>query len=156
MIDPYVQIIHMLDEARVDYETIEHEPVFTSEQAAAVRGLSIEQGAKSLLFKTKEGEFVLTVMPGNKRADSKALKALLHTKSLRFATPEEVMAQMGCAIGSCYPFGVVVHLQTLIDPSLGHNTTISFNPGRHDRSITLAYKDYERLAQGMVVQITML
>lgn len=66
--------MRLLDEAHVRYARIEHEPVYTSEQAASVRGASMSQAAKSLLFKTKEGEFVLVVLPGDKRADSKKLK----------------------------------------------------------------------------------
>ena len=151
---PYEAILRLLDSTHTKYEWIRHEPVFTSEQAAAIRGMSIEQGAKSLLFKTKEGTFVLAVMPGNKRVDSKLMKAYLRTKSIRFATPEEVVDQMGCEIGSCYPFGVVAGLRTLIDLSLGKNEIISFNPGRHDISIKLRYEDYQKLAQAEEAIIT--
>lgn len=153
MTDPYAAIIRLLDEAHVQYEQIEHAPVYTSEQAAAIRGVHIEQGAKSLLLKTKEGAFVLAVMPGSKRVDSKRLKALLGTASIRFARPEEVAKQMGCEVGSCYPLGVIAGLRTLIDPSLGKNEIISFNPGRHDVSIKLHYADYKRLAEAQVATI---
>lgn len=153
MKDPYEAIIRLLDETHTAYEQIVHEPVFTSEQAAAIRGMSLSQGAKSLLMKTKEGEFVLVVLPGDKRADSKKLKALLGTKEIRFATPEEVEAKMGCKIGSCYPLGIIAGLRTLVDPSLGENETISFNPGRHDVSIKMKYADYLKLADPKVVAI---
>jgi Ala-tRNA(Pro) deacylase len=149
--DPYEAIIRLLDEAHIQYEKFEHEPVFTSEQAAAVRGTDIKQGAKALLFKTKEGVFVLVVLPGNKRADSKKLKALLGTKDLRFASPEEVEQQMGCQIGSCYPLGVIAGLRTLVDKSLGQNEFIAFNPGRHDISIKMAYVDYMRLSRAELI-----
>lgn len=144
--DPYKALMRLLDEARVRYERLEHEPVYTSEQAAAVRGLSLQQGAKSLLFKTKQG-FVLVVVPGDCRVDSKKLKRYLGVSDARFASPEEVKAHMGCEIGSCYPLGVVAGLRTIVDKSLGTNDIISFNPGRHTISIKMSYTDYERLAQ---------
>ena len=154
MKSPYEAIIRLLDETHTEYEKFEHEPVFTSEEAAAVRGASMSQAAKSLLFKTKEGEFILVVLPGDKRADSKKLKEILHTKSLRFATSEEVEEQMGCKIGSCYPLGVVAGLRTLVDDSLGQNESIFFNPARHDISIKTRYEDYQNLVNPEIVAMT--
>ena len=155
MTDPYEAIIRLLEVSHIVYEKTEHEPVFTSEEAAAVRGVSMSQAAKALLFKTKEGNFVLVVLPGDKRADSKKLKEILKTKGLRFATPEEVEEHMGCKIGSCYPLGVVAGLRTLVDKSLGHNKEIFFNPGRHDVSVHMAYTDYERLSTPEIVSVAL-
>lgn len=154
MTDPYEAILRLLDEAHIAYEKFEHEPVHTSEEAAAVRGVSMSQASKALLFKTKEGNFVLVVLPGDKRADSRKLKDLLQTKSIRFATPEEVVEQMGCKIGSCYPLGIIAGLRTLVDKSLGENESIFFNPGRHDVSIKMPYADYVRIARPDMVTIT--
>lgn len=153
MTDAYEAIIRLLDETHTRYEKFEHEPVFTSEEAAAVRGVSMSQAAKALLFKTKENSFVLVVLPGDKRADSRKLKDYLGTKSIRFATPEEVEVHMGCKIGSCYPLGVVAGLRTLVDKSLGNNEEIFFNPARHDISIKLRYEGYEKLAAPELVNV---
>jgi Ala-tRNA(Pro) deacylase len=151
MTNPYEKIEGLLRQHDVEFVKLDHEPVYTSEQAAAVRGINLESGAKSLLFKTKIG-FVLVVVPGSKRVDSKKLKKLLGVKDVRFATPEEVKEQMGCEIGSCYPFGNVAGLRTLVDKSLGQNDIISFNPGRHDISIKMQYADYAKLASPEVVE----
>lgn len=154
MKNPYEAIVRLLDEAHVQYEKYEHIPVFTSEEAAAVRGVSMSQAAKSLLLKTREGGFVLVVLPGDKRADSKRLKEILQTKSIRFATPEEVEAQMGCKIGSCYPFGDIAGIKMLVDQSLGDNEEIFFNPARHDVSIRMKYADYITLVHAKPAQVT--
>lgn len=151
--NPYEAIIRLLDEAHIEYERFEHVPVHTSEEAAAVRGVSMSQAAKALLFKTKEAGFVLVVLPGDKRVDSRKLKDYLQTKSLRFAAPEEVEEQMGCKIGSCYPLGIVAGLRTLVDESLSQNQDVFFNPGRHDVSIRMPYDGYIRLAVPEIVAI---
>jgi len=154
MKDPYEAIVRLLDEAHIEYERFEHEPVFTSEEAAAVRGVSMSQAAKALLFKTKEGNFVLVVLPGDKRADSRKLKDYLGTKGIRFATPEEVEEKMGCKIGSCYPLGTVAGLRMLVDKSLAQNKEIFFNPARHDVSIKMKYADYIKLANPELLAAT--
>lgn len=153
MTHPYEAIVRLLSQAHVDYQEVEHEPVYTSEQAAAVRGVDLAQGAKSLLLKTKESGFVLVVLPGDQRLDSKKLKAHLKSKSIRFATPDEVVSRMGCEIGACYPFGVVAGLPTVVDSRLAERRIISFNPGRHDATISLAYTDYAELAFPAVADV---
>ena len=60
MKSPYEAIIRLLDKAHIAYEKFEHEPVFTSEQAAAVRGTSLSQGAKALLFKPRKAALRLS------------------------------------------------------------------------------------------------
>lgn len=154
MKSPYDAIVRLLDDAHITYETLTHDPVYTSEQAAAVRGLSLQQGAKSMLFKAKNGGFVLVVLPGDRRVSSRLLKQALQAKDVRLASPAEVSEQMGCAIGACYPFGNVAGLRTLVDKSLEQNEVISFNPGRHDVSIKLPYADYVRLSKPEVVEIS--
>lgn len=59
--NPYEDIVGMLRANSVVYTETGHEPVYTSEQAAKVRGLSLESGAKSLLLKANSG-FVLIVL----------------------------------------------------------------------------------------------
>jgi len=37
----------------IPFEVSEHEPVYTSEQAAKVRGVELRTGVKALVFRTK-------------------------------------------------------------------------------------------------------
>lgn len=61
---------------------------------------------------------------------------------MRFATVNEVKEIMGCEVGACYPFGSIVHLDTYVDNSLLKQTSISLNPGAHNKSIQLKLSDY--------------
>lgn len=152
MQNPYQKIIEMLDTQGVKYEIAEHEPVYTSEQAARVRNESVNTGAKSLLLKA-DNNFVLTVLPGGKRLSSKKLKDFLGLKSLRFATPQEVKEIMGCEIGACYPLGRIIGIKTIVDNVLLENNEISFNPGLHDKTIKLKSRDYLSIADAEMADI---
>ena len=152
MINPYEEIINLLKTNNISYKETEHEPVYTSEQAAKVRGISASQGAKSLLLKCKD-DFILIVLSGDRKLDSKKLKNLLKIKEFRFALPEEVKDKMGCEIGDCYPFGNLIELPTYIDNSLSKNDIISFNPGLHTRSIEIKWQDFYSLVKPKMVDI---
>ncbi|MDD5750392.1 MAG: YbaK/EbsC family protein [Candidatus Pacebacteria bacterium] len=153
MQNPYPKIMELLDSHGIKYEAAEHEPVYTSEQAAKVRNESINSGAKSLLLKADDS-FALAVLPGGKRLSFKKTKNFLGSKNLRFATPQEVKEIMGCEIGACYPFGKIIGIKTLVDDTLLENDEISFNPGLHDKTIKLKSKDYLSIAGAEISDIS--
>src|SRR5215472_11034350 len=90
--------------AGVPFTVLRHAPVFTSEEAAAVRGVPLSSGAKALVVKAGEA-FVLLVLPADRKLDGRKARAALAVKSLRFATREEVQERTGLQPGSIPPFG---------------------------------------------------
>lgn len=146
--NPYQKIKDLLVTNNIAFDEIEHAPVFTSAEAQEVTGIPLHQGVKSLLIKSKNG-YGLFVLPGDTRLDAKKVKKILGVSDFRFATPQEVEEVMGCAVGACYPFGLVCETPMFVDNSVLKNTHISFNPGRHDRTITLAVDDYQQITESI-------
>lgn len=125
----------------VSYQVLHHEPVFTSQQAAEVRGTPLSSGAKALICKGDD-EWVLFVMPADLRLASKAVRRTRGWRKLRFATREEVAGLTGLQPGAIPPFGGLFDLPTLCDERLSENESINFNAGDHSISISMAYDDY--------------
>lgn len=64
------QITKLLKSHDLWFETFEHEPVKTSEEAAKIRtGYSLHQGAKAMIVRVKitntDKKFVMLVVPGD-------------------------------------------------------------------------------------------
>jgi len=153
------QIVSLLKQNGVWFETFEHEPVRTSEEAAKVRsGYSLEQGAKALIVrsKTKSGNiFVMLVMPAHLRLDTKKAKQYLQTKDLRFATEEEIkQITAGIQIGGVPPFGNLFNIKTIVDPNLFENEKIVFNAGDRSFSVGMKSDDYKKIVSPNIVDIT--
>jgi Ala-tRNA(Pro) deacylase len=125
----------------VAFTVLRHAPVFTSEQAAAVRGTSLASGAKALVLKAGDN-FCLAVLPADRKLDSKKARDALGVKGLRFATKEEVEQLTGLQPGSIPPFGSLFGLKTYCDPALGENPSINFNAGNHAISLQMSYADF--------------
>lgn len=142
--------------AGIEFTQTEHRPVYTSAEAAEVRGVSLHSGAKALIVKGGEN-FLMAVIPADLSLDSHALRTLLGTKKLRFATKEEVLELTGLTPGSIPPFGSLFNLQTYCDERLADNERINFNAGSHSVSIQMSYADYvafespkiSKIAKGM-------
>jgi len=126
----------------VHHTITEHEPVRTSEEAAQVRGTTLDSGAKAMLI-CNSASMVLAVMSASKKLDWKMMKRTLGTKSLRFANEEEVVKATGCLPGGVPPFGSVFGLQTYLDESLKlQGEYINFNAGLRTKSISMRVQDY--------------
>ena len=130
-----------LDQNAIQYEVSEHEPVYTSEQAAKVRGVKLRTGVKALVLKTKEGSFVMGLVAGDRRIDFEKLAKIVGTENLSLASPQEVQMMTECEVGSVHPFGNLHELPTYFDISILKNSTVNFNAGLRTVSIQMKAED---------------
>ncbi len=153
------KIRSVLDARDVSYETFEHEAVRTSEEAAYIRpGYTIDQGAKALIVRAKSAEkgkhFVMFVLPGSKKFDTKKIKKNLGLSDIRFATEAEVGEITGGVLpGGVPPFGTLFDLPVYCEQSLFENERIVFNAGDKRYSIAMRSHDYRELVQPNVSDI---
>lgn len=140
----YDRLIALLVEQRATFQTLEHPPVFTSAQAAAVRGTTLASGAKALLCKADDACW-LFVLPADRRLDSRHVRKLHGLRSLRFASPQEVLQITGLTPGAIPPFGSLFGVPTFCDVALSEHETINFNAGDHCRSVSVKTADYLRI-----------
>ncbi len=142
-----------LEQQGVSFTVLRHEPVYTSEQAAAVRGTALSSGAKALVVKAGE-RFVLLVLPADRKLDSRKARDGLGVKALRFASREEVEQLTRLQPGSIPPFGTLFGLPTYCDPALADNPSINFNAGDHAISVQMTYEDFSRVEKPTLVLLT--
>lgn len=139
------KIVETLKKQRIEYEVIEHEPVFTNPAMAEALGVSESQTVKSLVLTTKENKAVVFVMPGDKKIDWKAAAKTASTKKVGFAKPDEVKDMVGCEVGCVPPFGHMTNLPIYLDGELMHQPVVYFNPGVHHKSFKVSPRDLKKL-----------
>src|SRR3989339_680040 len=143
------KIKNLLDENKVVYELIEHKPVFTSEDAAKIRGSSLSLGAKALIMNADKKP-IMIVVPGNKKVDTSIFKKLYSIKDLEMAKPEEVKNISGVEIGAVPPLGNLFKIPLYFDQTIVDNETVFFNAGSHSKSISMKGSDLERVTKPIV------
>ncbi len=149
----FQRIEELLKGKGVPFTVLRHEPVYTSEQAAAVRGTPLSSGAKALVVKAGE-QLCLLVLPADRKLDSKKARESLGVRTLRFASKEEVLSRTGLAPGAIPPFGSLFDLVTYCDPALADNASINFNAGDHSISVQMAFADFEQVEQPRLRALT--
>lgn len=136
------RIKQILVEKNVEFEEFQHEAVYTSEQAARVRGLkSAKAGIKSMIFKTETGKFILVLNPGDRKVDTKEIAQMEKAKHLSIAKPEEVEKVTGVPIGCVAPFGLKTKLKTYLNEELLKSEYLYFNPGLHTKTVEIRAAD---------------
>jgi Ala-tRNA(Pro) deacylase len=141
-----------LDGHKISYQLLTHAPVHTSEEAARVRGVPLESGAKALVFRS-EGKFLMVVVAGNKKVDMKKVKEVIKSNRLSLATPEEALQVTYCTIGSIPPFGNLFNIPVYVDKSLLRSPIINFSAGRHDTSMAMSIEDYQKAVKPVLVEV---
>jgi len=153
------KIVGLLKSGGYWFETFEHEPVRTSEEAGKVRtGYSLAQGAKAMIVRVKKSatdkSFVMLVLPGDRRFDFAKVKQLFGASDIRFATEEEVgKLTRGVLPGGVPPFGNLFGLPVVADPLLFENEKIVFNAGDRSFSVAMKSSDYKKIVGPRVVEI---
>lgn len=137
----FQRIEDLLGRHGVEFQVLRHDPVYTSQQAAEVRGTPLSSGAKALVCKAEES-LVMFVIPADRKLASAAVRREFGWRKLRFASREEVLERTGLEPGSIPPFGSLFGLTTYCDRRLGENASINFNAGDHAISVSMTYVDY--------------
>jgi Ala-tRNA(Pro) deacylase len=144
-------IVSILKKAKITYEVVEHEPVYTNPAMAEALGVREAETVKSLVLLTKEKQMVVLVLPGDKKVDWKKAAAGIGTKKVSFAKPEAVLEKVGCEVGCVPPFGQLTQLPIFMDTELTRKDFVYFNPGRHDKSFKIKAWDLKKVSRPALI-----
>ena len=106
MLDPQ-QLFARLDRLGIAHRTVEHPPVFTVEEAKALRGNLPGHHIKNLFLRNKKEEMWLVVALEDRAIDLKRLGEMLGAGRLSFGSPERLARHLGVEPGSVTPFAVI-------------------------------------------------
>jgi Ala-tRNA(Pro) deacylase len=126
-------------------ETREHAPVFTVEEARALRGQIPGGHCKNLFLKDEKGAVWLIVCLEDARIDLKQAPARIGSKRLTFGKPDLLMELLGVEPGSVTPFGLIndkaARINVILDQRMMENDRLNYHPLRNDATTTIAARD---------------
>lgn len=147
----FKRVVTFLKDNQIEHQLYQHRPVYTSEEAAKVRGTKIKQGAKALVM-LADKKPVLLVLSAAQKVDTAKFKKLFGFKDLRMGKAPEVKEITGVEIGAVPPLGNLMNLETFVDRGLGENKEIAYSAGSPSRSAKMSYQDFRRLVKPQVGQ----
>jgi prolyl-tRNA editing enzyme YbaK/EbsC (Cys-tRNA(Pro) deacylase) len=144
--EPVERVASFLRVAAVD-ATIQEFPegTPTAEEAARAAGCKLEQIVKSLVF-VADGEYVLALVPGDRRADERKVAAEVEAREVRVARGREVLDATGFEPGAVAPFPRRDVVAVLLERTLLQHQIVWIGAGSPAHMAMLAPSDLQRLA----------
>ncbi|MBM3646614.1 MAG: prolyl-tRNA synthetase associated domain-containing protein [Alphaproteobacteria bacterium] len=147
MLDPQ-QLFSRLDGLGIAHRTVEHPPVFTVEQAKALRGELPGHHIKNLFLRNKKEEMWLVVALEDRAIDLKRLGEVLGAGRLSFGSAERLKRHLGVEPGSVTPLALIndaTHAVWLaLDRGLAEGGPINAHPLVNSMTTALAAADLMR------------
>jgi Ala-tRNA(Pro) deacylase len=129
----------------IETETREHPPVFTVEEARALRGQIPGGHCKNLFLKDEKGAAWLIVCLEDARIDLKTAPARIGSKRLSFGKPDLLMALMGVEPGAVTPFGLINdtenRIAVILEERMMQEPLLNYHPLSNDATTTISAAD---------------
>ena len=148
MLDPQ-QLFARLDQLGIAHRTVEHPPVFTVEEAKALRGDLPGHHIKNLFLRNRKEEMWLVVALEDRAVDLRRLGEVLGAGKLSFGSPDRLRRTLGVEPGSVTPLalandtGRVVRLA--LDRGLADGQPLNAHPLVNTMTTTLSLDGLQRL-----------
>lgn len=133
----------------VDYQVTSHGPVSSVEQAAEIRGVTLERIIKSIVVRRAAEDYVFVLVPGGRSIAWPKLRAALGVNRLSLPDADEAFAVTGYVRGSITPFGARSELPVVADASIPEGP-VSIGGGAHGTAFTI---DRAELLTALAAQI---
>ena len=144
-----------IEENNIQAEIIEHEKSgLTSEQAAEVTGVDIEQIIKTLLFMDKKHRPVIVICQGHKRVDMNKVMKFVELKKPRLARPKEIKELLGTEPGGTPPICLPKNIPVLLDKGVTKQEFVVGSAGTKFTGLKLKPYDIVKFSGGKIVDIT--
>lgn len=149
---PLRKLQQFLDEQHVEYTVINHRPVYTAQEIAAIAHIPGKQLAKTVIIKL-DGNLAMAVLPASSRVDLKLLKEASGANVVELAGEKE-FAQLfpECETGAMPPFGNLFGMRVFVAAKLAEDKEIAFNAGSFSELVRLSFSDYQKLVHPTVAR----
>ena len=147
MLDPQ-QLFARLDQLGIAHRTVEHPPVFTVEEAKALRGNLPGHHIKNLFLRNKKEEMWLVVALEDRAIDLKRLGEVLGAGRLSFGSPDRLRRVLGVEPGSVTPFAVANDSERsvtlVLDRALREGGPVNAHPLTNTMTTAIDFADLSR------------
>ncbi|MHA1600122.1 MAG: prolyl-tRNA synthetase associated domain-containing protein [Alphaproteobacteria bacterium] len=146
-------LLARLESLGIETHTVNHPPVFTVEQAKALRGELPGHHIKNLFLRNKKKRMWLVVCLEDRQLDLKALAAALDAGRFSFGSAERLMTHLGVEPGSVTPFAAIndtnAQVAVVLDTAVTTNGPVNCHPLVNNMTTAIAPADLIRFLESI-------
>jgi prolyl-tRNA editing enzyme YbaK/EbsC (Cys-tRNA(Pro) deacylase) len=140
-----------LKKMNIEHKIVEHPELQTPKEVQDFLGLDLSDGLSTLLMKS-DNEFIVVIKRCDNKIDSKKIKAVLRSTSLRMATPEEFFDITKLPLGTAR--AVNLSLRTILDKNIFEKEFLTGGSGSFTCSFLYKSQDLLKIPNSIVVDVT--
>ena len=149
------RVVHTLDSLGVPYELMQIDPAFADTAACCEKyGLPLDSAGNTIVVASKKEprKFGACVVKATTRLDvNHAVRALLGTSKVSFASAEETMTLTGMMIGGVTVFALPPDLPIYVDDKLMEREWVILGSGSRSSKIKIAPEVFGRIPNATIV-----
>lgn len=151
---PIKKLTDFLDRNNIEYITIRHSLAYNAQRIAATTHIPGKEIAKTVIVKV-DGRMAMAVLPASYLINLRLLRETTGAKHVGLASEMEFKDRFPtCEVGAMPPFGNLYDMEVYVAESLTEDEEICFNAGTHTELIRMAYADFERLVEPVVLRFS--
>ena len=136
------KITELLESKKIAFKLLPcSKPVFTCEEAAQQRGISINEMIKCILLVDKDKKYFLACLQGNKQLDSNKVREIVNCKRLSFSSKEEIQEILGYTMGAVPPLLLKNQIPIIFDTEIKSLNNCNICAGIPDAGLELKASD---------------
>ena len=151
---PLKKLTDFLDRNNIEYITIRHSLAYNAQRIAATTHIPGKEIAKTVIVKI-DGRMAMAVLPASYMINLRLLRETTGARLIGLASEMEFKNRFpDCELGAMPPFGNLYDMEVYVAESLIEDEEICFNAGTHVELIRMAYADFERLVEPVVLRFS--
>ena len=142
------KVLKALDELKIEYKVIHHEPVHTIEDMDALGVFTDGEVCKNLFLRNANGKthYVVSMMKDKHPDIQKDIRGQLGCSRLSFGSDERLMKHLGLMPGAVSPFGIIndddADVNLVFDSELKNlDTLVGFHTNDNTAFLWLKFSD---------------
>jgi len=125
----------------------------TAEDSAMMIGVEVARIVKSMVF-SAQGEPVVALIPGDRRADMRAIARFWNVKKVRMADPQMVREWTGFTVGAVPPIGHLQKIPVLMDEEVPRDGNIYPAAGENNNAFETTFEKLREMTGAKVCRIS--
>jgi Cys-tRNA(Pro)/Cys-tRNA(Cys) deacylase len=149
-----MSLIKYLEEKGLWYRIIEKSETVHTSDASKATGITLHRITKNLISTTSEGDYVLLIVPGDKRVNLQKAAEALATSNVKLVPFSKAHGISGYDPGGTPSVGIKENVRTVMDSEVAAMETFYCGGGSREKLLQLKTAEVIEETNALIVSIT--
>ena len=157
----YDEVKEYLNSMGIQFKIVEHEPVYTTEEADKyIEGYDGVRTKTMFICNKKKTNYYMIIMDDSKRLDMNKFKEIVSEKQMKMASEEALNQKLGIKPGMVSPFGLLNNdekdVKIYMDKEIITEEIMTFHPNDNTKTLFITTNDLFKYLENIGYEINII